>query len=406
MRNTYKVEDIDMNLDDYLKYVLDNYLTAKKQPIKGNSVAKTIRVIALKVIPAYILHSEKIVKGSVGQGNWAEVPWLAIMNESVTSSATQGYYIVYLFASDGSGVYLSLNQGYTYYTDKYKKKSPKAKVKIVSDYWRNNLVSLDDNKPFSIDPINLKSSNTGGLPEGYELGNICSKWYSRTELDNIDNTELISDLTKLNVIYDELVNKLEGNFAKKNESIIYEKMNNADETLIESTVEGNDSLPEVVSVPKNVRIQSDKKGAGQTSKVDHVAKHVEQVAIGKKGEEIVLKFEQERLKSDERLQNKVSDIKHVSKEKGDGDGYDIESFMVDENTNEIKPLYIEVKSTTSNLTTPFIMSKNEIDVSETYGESYVIYRLYIGEVKNKLYKIFNPFIRTDRMAIQFKVWPK
>jgi hypothetical protein len=51
------------------------------------------------------------VKGSVGIGTVAEVPWIGIYPEGSTASAQSGFYAVYLFAADGSAVYLSLNQG-------------------------------------------------------------------------------------------------------------------------------------------------------------------------------------------------------------------------------------------------------------------------------------------------------
>ncbi|MDI5789132.1 DUF3578 domain-containing protein [Bacillus licheniformis] len=37
--------------------------------------------------------------------------------KNLTTSATRGYYIVYLFSADGSGVYVSLNQGWTYFKE-------------------------------------------------------------------------------------------------------------------------------------------------------------------------------------------------------------------------------------------------------------------------------------------------
>jgi MrcB-like, N-terminal domain/Domain of unknown function (DUF3883) len=45
------------------------------------------------------------------QGNYSPTPWLRIYSREFSRSATQGFYIVYLFANDGSAVYLSLNQG-------------------------------------------------------------------------------------------------------------------------------------------------------------------------------------------------------------------------------------------------------------------------------------------------------
>src|SRR5262249_38173953 len=53
------------------------------------------------------------VKASVGQGNWAKVPWIAFLDERETQTTTPGVYVVLLFRQDGSGLYATLNQGVT-----------------------------------------------------------------------------------------------------------------------------------------------------------------------------------------------------------------------------------------------------------------------------------------------------
>jgi 5-methylcytosine-specific restriction protein A len=52
-------------------------------------------------------------KGSAGSGQWAAVPWMAIFDDVVTDTATEGYYVVYLFHTFEPVVHLSLNQGTT-----------------------------------------------------------------------------------------------------------------------------------------------------------------------------------------------------------------------------------------------------------------------------------------------------
>ena len=51
------------------------------------------------------------VKGRTGVGTPADVPWIGIFSPAGGSTAQEGLYLVYLFAKDGSAVYLSLNQG-------------------------------------------------------------------------------------------------------------------------------------------------------------------------------------------------------------------------------------------------------------------------------------------------------
>ena len=45
------------------------------------------------------------------QSNYSPVPWVRIFDRSHSPNAMAGYYVVFLFAADGSSVYLSLNQG-------------------------------------------------------------------------------------------------------------------------------------------------------------------------------------------------------------------------------------------------------------------------------------------------------
>jgi hypothetical protein len=45
------------------------------------------------------------------QGNFSPLPWVRVYSPDYAPSAQAGIYLVYLFAADGSRVYLSLNQG-------------------------------------------------------------------------------------------------------------------------------------------------------------------------------------------------------------------------------------------------------------------------------------------------------
>ena len=73
----------------------------------------------------------------------------------------------------------------------------------------------------------------------------------------------------------------------------------------------------------------------------------------------------------------------VSKEKGDGAGYDIKSFE-----KKRRKIYIEVKGTNKSINEPFEISMNEIEASNKYGEQYYIYRLgSVYSKRPKFYKI-------------------
>jgi hypothetical protein len=50
---------------------------------------------------------------SNGQGNAAKIPWVRLADFDYSSKGSEGFFLVFLFAEDGSKAYLSLNQGTT-----------------------------------------------------------------------------------------------------------------------------------------------------------------------------------------------------------------------------------------------------------------------------------------------------
>jgi|UniRef100_UPI0040479ACF 5-methylcytosine-specific restriction enzyme A len=137
------------------------------------------------------------IQGSIGQGNPAEIPWICVFDLDITSSAQDGFYIVYLFKSDMSGVYLSLNQGWTQYERQFGVKEGRAEISKNSKYAKSLLKS---DQGFSYDLIDLKA--TKSLGKGYELGNICSVYYSADSIPS--EVEIINDLRNLIGVYREL----------------------------------------------------------------------------------------------------------------------------------------------------------------------------------------------------------
>ena len=83
--------------------ILNEYINAKQETFAGHSMGFFFRNdIPREIYSTGIVNSrDYLVTGSVGQGNWANVPWVCIFDRSITTSATKGVYIVYLLAKDG-----------------------------------------------------------------------------------------------------------------------------------------------------------------------------------------------------------------------------------------------------------------------------------------------------------------
>lgn len=96
------------------------------------------------------------------------------------------------------------------------------------------------------------------------------------------------------------------------------------------------------------------------------------VLTGKKGEEIAVAMEQDYFVSINR-KDLADKVRHVSVKDGDGLGFDILSFFEDG-----REKYIEVKSTTTALNTPYYISSNELEFIKAHIGSSYIYRFLVS----------------------------
>jgi hypothetical protein len=205
-----------------LQNVLNNYLQAKTEAIKGHDLAKFIRQDAIQTIydKAYIDPNRYYIKGSVGQGQWATGPWIAIMDPEITRTPQEGYYIVYLFTEDMKGVFLSLNQGWTYFHNKYEGDDALKNIAAVSRYWKKELYSaLDDFDNIEI-ALRIKGSNHR-LLQGYENGHILGLYYSANNIP--PSSTLADDLRNILGVYRELKGKISNrSVTAVNDSILHD----------------------------------------------------------------------------------------------------------------------------------------------------------------------------------------
>lgn len=371
--------------------ILENYKLAKLSNLTDHELAVYVRQQSADILANTIsIDSEKYkVKASVGQGQWADVPWIAVFDKSITQSATEGYYIVYLFRADMSGVYLSLNQGWTYFKNRYKTKLGREKITQVTDVWKNELSStLND---FSYEKINLKNEGKmNSLVEGYELGHICGKFYSVEDMPSSE--ELGWDLQNLIGVYREIKGKLkQGSVEKTNDYLIVNSnmglldvgKTEDDSYGIESSIENyNESKLNLNSVPMSFAAKEQKSRSFTPKKIDFINQAKSQKKLGYAGELIVLKYEKDFLERAGKS-NLMKKVKHVSDEEGDGAGYDILSFDLDGNEK-----YIEVKTTKFNSDTPFYLTDNELEFSKKEASNYYLYRVYDFDIQENQAKLY------------------
>lgn len=196
----------NMSLQDGLVYIMENYTKEKLNPFKENKIAIFLRQNITTIIEKEISglsKNEFIIKGSAGAGNWAEIPWICIFNKNITISAQKGIYIVFLFSSDMKRVYLSINQGFTF----YKENNIVNKTQEFSQEIRKIISEEFDISPY-LNSIDLNAENE--LGKGYESCNIISKEYKLEDLKS-NNLNILGDLIEVLEVYDYLYERLPNN---------------------------------------------------------------------------------------------------------------------------------------------------------------------------------------------------
>lgn len=149
-----------------------------KRPL-GNIVRKDIAHLIGAQLPENIYK----VKGSVGAGSWADVPWIGVFDKRVTTSAQRGVYIVYLLNKTTKELFLTLNQGVT---DVVTTSNSKA-----ADNLQNRAQSI--RSKIGSFP-GLESSLIGSGSKAYDAGCI---YYIKYTLDSLSEDEILySDLNK------------------------------------------------------------------------------------------------------------------------------------------------------------------------------------------------------------------
>lgn len=108
--------------------------------------------------------------------------------------------------------------------------------------------------------------------------------------------------------------------------------------------------------------------------------------LGQRGEQFVVDFEKYRLCQAGR-EDLAKEVEWTSKTKGDGAGFDIQSFAWMNHQPIEKVHYIEVKTTNSGKYQPFLISENEVAFSKDFSDQYSLYRVFEFKQQPKLFQL-------------------
>jgi hypothetical protein len=128
-------------------------------------------------------------------------------------------------------------------------------------------------------------------------------------------------------------------------------------------------------------------------KINYLEREQSNHNLGNSGEELVLEYEKWSLVRNGK-EKFAEQIRWISKEEGDGTGFDILSKHLNG-----KDKYIEVKTTKLGKETPFYFSRNELAFSQKHSDYYHLYRLFNFEDDAKM------FIRRGSMDTICHIFP-
>jgi len=182
----------NMDLKSIIDKMLDEYYICRtSQAFAGNAMGEVFRKTIVGTIHSFPFIDQKkyLIKGSIGQGNWASVPWVCIFDRRVTTTAQQGVFIVYLLSEDGNTLFLTLNQGCTKLIETHGKREA---IRMMQD------IAKEVRTVCAITRFTAENDIVLGN-EYYEKGCIFYKAYSKGAVP--DDQELLDDLEEMIRVY-------------------------------------------------------------------------------------------------------------------------------------------------------------------------------------------------------------
>ncbi|PFQ65436.1 hypothetical protein COK18_08620 [Bacillus cereus] len=172
--------------------IMNEYLEAKRDRFAGHILVSFVRKEITKEIKklTFIDKNQYIVLGSAGQGNWASVPSIAVLNKNITTSTQRGYYIMYLFSEDMQRLYLTLKLGEMENTTE---EIERIKREIREDITMSEKVKKDDN-------IFLGTS-----PKARSYANSTAAYIFYSVQEMPDEEELVEDLQEMIQYYEQFI---------------------------------------------------------------------------------------------------------------------------------------------------------------------------------------------------------
>jgi len=388
-------------LKEIIKKISETWLDYRKHCIGESTSGYEVKVVK-QDHPTYLLIKDswqnhvfnKVnkkkyeVESSVGHGNLGVIPWLAIMDKSITDSATKGFYIVYLFSRSTKKLYLTIALGSFQFEMIYGRNNAclekindakKRFQQLFNHLSPKDIVSsinlLEDEETFESAP----KGSSRFLVSSFEKGVCFAKEY---EVNYINKYDLDKDLDEFLNSYDEIINDPQA----ENLDIIVEstlkiqKASTLDYQIPSFKPRDRELKKRKVSI---VYVAKQKRRTQQSKK------------IGTAGEEHVYEYEFNKLKK----LNKEDLAKKIQRHYANNEypGWDITSY-----NEQGEEIYIEVKSTSGKIINSVEITENEWRAAANKYNKYYIYLVNNALTKDIkiIEKINNPKSLVDKNTIE------
>lgn len=319
------------------------------------------------------------IKGSVGLGNITAAPWVGTFDKRITTSASAGYYIVYLFSVDMKSLHLCFGLGATQFIQAF---STRKQAYEAMDAARTRLLDVvlkhlpsDLKQKINAGDIDLIASSPHKLHKDYERANVLHLKYQLSNLPS--ESELLQDYISIVSFY---------------EKVVDDPLTPEPVTLLKGTAELDARKIRVTERSFSPR-QRQIKGSvgGEGSGYSKKAK-----IVGDAGELAVLELERSNLIALGR-KDLASSIVHEEAE-GSRPGWDITSYDADGRTKRI-----EVKSCEGKAMNKLEITRNEWQAASEHLEEYYIYLVMQALSQNPVVEVIrNPYelVKASKLALQ------
>ena len=322
----------------------------EKKRVSGAEDVFTAITKALPIeLKASLQAQDLEVQGSTGQGNITAAPWIAIFDRRLTTSATTGYYVVYLYSVDVETVTLCIAFGTAQFENQFGTGSKpfgpmRTAAKRLQDLYREIAPPQ-----FMIGPIDLSAKRTQKQHYAYEQSAIFSlPPYRVKALPTEERLRL--DLTEIVALYS---------------AIVSDPLTPSLEQLLQATIPEPKEIARVSS--RDFVARAPKKMQNRAGKNLRRRRYSpESRKVGDAGERAVLLHEKKKLEKAHRLD--LADAVRWHPEHGEFPGWDITSYEI--NGDEI---YIEVKATIGKSVSAVDLTANEWMAALQKNSQYHIY---------------------------------